>query len=227
MITLRINWRYCLAFYCVIMLYVSVHELVHHFSAFALCGGEWGFKTFNYFETACEGTRKSLLATYTGPFFTFGSMYYGWFLLQQEGSSLKKHLGFAVIFAQLPLQRMVSPFFRMNDEFYASAQLFGDSPLTYWLVIVLIWAICIPPLIAAFRAIDNKRRVLWFSWYFLLFPYLIWGPIFGGLEFLMVNQGVLDQTVIGIGLLFIINEVVTILAYIRFKKYIDPGLVTA
>jgi len=226
MITLRFTWKYCLAFYCVIMLYVSVHELVHHFSAFALCGGEWGFKTFNYFETACEGTTLSYLATFMGPLFTFGAMYYGAYLLKPNNSELKKHLGFAVIFAQLPMQRMVSPFFRMNDEFYASAALFGDTPLVYWVVTSLIWAICLPPLWAAFKAISNKRRLLWFAWYFLLFPYLIWGPVFGVLEYLMVSRGVLATTFYGIGWLFIINELVTIAAYVKLKKYIDPGRVT-
>jgi hypothetical protein len=223
MITLRVTWKYCLAFYCVIMLYVSVHELVHHFSAFALCGGEWGFKTFNYFETACEGTTLSWMATYFGPLFTFGAMYYGTYLLLKGGTTFKKHLGFAVIFAQLPFQRMTSPFFKMNDEFYASAQLFGDTPLVYWTVIVLIWAICLPPLIAAYKSISNERRLAWFAFYFFLFPYLIWGPVFGLLEYLMVSKGILAQTVVGIGLLFVINEFVTIVAYLRFKKHIDPA----
>ena len=130
MINLKINWKYCLAFYCVIMLYVSLHELIHHFSAYPICGG-WGFKSFNYFETACEGTRKSFIATYTGPLFTFAAIYFGVYLLRDDRSTYHKHLGFAVIFAQLPLQRMVSPFFKMNDEFYASAAPFGDTALVY------------------------------------------------------------------------------------------------
>lgn len=217
MLTLKITFRYCLALYCITMLYSSLHELIHHFSGYLICGA-WGYKSFNYFSTACEGDPKSWYATYTGPIFNYIMMYIGAAMLKD-----KKHLGFALIFAQLPLQRMVSPFFRMNDEFIATISLFGDTPLNYWLVIILIWAICIPPLIKAYFAIQNRRPWLWFLFYLTLFPYLLWGPVFGVLEHLMVNKHVLDQQIIGIGLLFIINEIVTIIAYLLTKKYIDPN----
>lgn len=39
----------------------------------------------------------------------------------------------------------------------------------------------------------------------------------------MVQRGVLDQTIIGIGLLFIINEVVTIIGYVFTKRFIEPN----
>jgi len=38
----------------------------------------------------------------------------------------------------------------------------------------------------------------------------------------MVKKGFLAQTYIGIGLLFIINEIVTIVLYFMTKKFIDP-----
>lgn len=221
MIRLKITWKYCIAFYCIGMLYASLHELIHHFAGYAVCG-EWGVKTFNYFSTACESEPKSHIATYVGPIFTFIMMYVGAYLLNEKFSNYKMHLGFAMIFAQIPLQRMVNPFFRMNDEYYATAQLFGNSDAVYWSVIVIIWVICIPPLIKAFKAIQNKNRVLWFLFYLVLFPYLLVGPFFMGLEYLMVNQKILNQQIIGIGLLFIINEIVTIIAYYFTKKYIDP-----
>ena len=221
MVTLKVTWKYCLAFYCVIMLYVSLHELIHHLAGYIICG-DWGYKTFNYFETACETESKSWYATYIGPLFTFTMMYIGALFLNKNNSVFKRHLGFAIIFAQLPLQRMISPFFRMNDEFVATVNLFGDTNLNYWLVIISIWIICIPPLVRAFKAIENKYRILWFLFYLTLFPYIIWGPIFGTLEYLMVEKHFLDNTIIGIGLLFIINEIITIAAYYLTKKYINP-----
>ncbi|MCB0376232.1 MAG: hypothetical protein KDD04_09965 [Sinomicrobium sp.] len=221
MMRLKITWKYCLAFYCVIMLYASLHELVHHFAGFAICG-EWGYKTFNSFETACEGTRQSYLATYAGPLFTYVMMYVGMYLLRTGNSTYQKQLGFAMIFAQLPFQRMTGPLFHMNDEYFATVKLYGASDLNFWLVTILVFAICIPPLVQAYRSIENRRPWLWFAFYYFLFPYLLWGPFFGGLEYLMVNKGVLDQTIIGIGLLFVINEVLTILLYGFTRKYIDP-----
>ncbi len=221
MIKLKITWKYCLAFYCIIMLYVSLHELIHHFAGYLICGA-WGKKTFNYFETACETDSKSLIATYVGPLFTFAMMYIGAYFLNNKFSNFKRHLGFAIIFAQLPFQRMVSPFFRMNDEFYATSILYGNTPLVYWSVIIVIWIICLPPLIKAYKAITNKYRLVWFIFYLGFFPYILWGPIFGTLEYLMVEKNFLAQPIIGIGLLFIINEIITIIAYYMTKKYIDP-----
>ena len=204
------------------MLYASLHELIHHFAGYFICG-DWGYKTFNYFETACETDRKSLLATYMGPLFSFTMMYVGAYFLIMKSSNFIKHLGFAMIFAQLPFQRMVSPFFKMNDEFYATSILYGNTTFIYWAVIITIWIICIPPLIKAYLSIGNKYRMIWFLFYLVFFPYLLWGPIFGTLEFFMVKRNFLAQPIIGIGLLFIINEVITIIAYFLTKKHIDPN----
>jgi hypothetical protein len=204
------------------MLYVSLHELIHHAAGY-LIFGDWGVKTFNYFETACENDKKSLAATYIGPMVTFAMMYFGMNLLKTGNSEYKKHLGFAIIFAQLPFQTMTSPFFRMNDEFYATAKIFGNTTIVYWSVIIIIWQICLPPLIKAFQVIGNRNRTLWFLFYLILFPYLLWGPFFGGLEYLMVEKKVLAQSVVGIGLLFILNKIITIIAYFFTKKYIDPN----
>jgi hypothetical protein len=180
-----------------------------------------GGKSFNYFENACDEP-IAYLATYAGPLFTFVMMYVGAYFLNDKFSTLKKQLGFAIIFAQWPLQRMTSPFFRMNDEYYASAALFGRTDTVYWAVIISIWLICLPPLIKAYKSIDNKYRIAWFLFYLCLFPYLLLGPFFGGLEYLMVEKKFLAQPIIGIGLLFIINEIITIIAYIFSKKYINP-----
>lgn len=222
MVKLKLTLRYCFAIYCLTMLYASLHELVHHFAGYLVCG-DWGYKSFNSFETACEGEAKSYLATYAGPIFTFIMMYVGMFMLRANQSVLQSQLGFALVFAQMPVQRMLGPIMGFNDELYATGQLFGYSTLNTWIVIILIWAICMPPLIQAFKAIQNNYKVLWFLLYALLLPYILFGPMFFLLEYMMLEKGVLDQTVIGIGLLFIINEVVTILLYLKTKKYLDPA----
>jgi len=221
MVKIKITWKYCLAFYCLTMLYSSLHELVHHFAGYLVCG-DWGYKTFNYFRTACEGTPITYLATYAGPLFSFAMMWIGAYLLTKKNASTYiKQFAFALIFAQMPLQRMVMCFFKMNDEYYASSKLFGKTEMVYWTVIILIWICCVPPLIKAYKAIQNKHKVLWFLFYALLFPYLLWGPVFGLLEYLLVNKHVMDGTIIGIANLFIVNEIITIVGYIYTKKYLD------
>lgn len=221
MVKIKITWKYCLAFYCLIMLYSSLHELIHHFFGYIVCG-EWGYKTFNYFRTACEATDITYLATYAGPVFSFSMMWIGAYLLNQKNASTyKKQFAFALIFAQMPLQRMVMCFFKMNDEYYASSKLFGQTELVYWTVIVIVWVCCVPPLIKAYKVIQNKHKIAWFLFYALLFPYLLWGPVFVLLEYLLVNKHVMDGTIIGIANLFILNEVITVVGYIYTRKYFD------
>lgn len=221
MIRIRITWKYGLAFYCMIMLYASLHELVHHFAGAAICGA-WGYKTFNYFSTACESNRWAYLATYAGPIFSFIMMWVGAYgLRKKNATALSRQISFALIFAQLPFQRMFFPFLKTNDEFYASRMLFGDTPLVYWSVIIIIWLVCIPPLVTAYRSISNRHRLAWFLFYLLLFPVIIWVPIFLLLEYLLVNRHVLDQTFIGIAWLFLVNEIITIIGYILTKRYFN------
>ena len=221
MVALKINWKYCLAFYCLTMLYSSLHELTHHFVGYVVCG-EWGYKTFNYFSTACEASPITFIATYAGPIFTFTMMWVGAYFLKRKSSSpFQRQLSFALIFAQMPLQRMVMCFFKTNDEYYASSQIFGHTALVYWLVILSIWVCCVPPLITAYKAIKNKNRIAWFLFYAFLFPYLLWGPIFVLLEYLLVNKQVMNGTVIGIANLFILNEVITVVGYLLTKNYFN------
>ena len=87
----------------------------------------------------------------------------------------------------------------------ASAQLFGANDVTYWAVIAIVWAICLPPLIGAYRAIANKRRSLWFVLFFLFIPFVPYALAYWLLEQALV-RGVLDETVIGVPMLAIRGE---------------------
>ena len=222
MVNLKITTKYCIAFYFIIMLYVSLHELVHHFTGALICG-DWGYKSFNHFKTACDpDDNRRLIATFAGPIFTYIMMYVGAHMLLIGRTNYRRHYSFALIFAQLPVQRMTGPFFKMNDEYYAAVRLWGRTEEVYWVSGITLIIICIPPLVVAYKSIKNKNRLLWFLFYALLFPYLLWGPIFGALEYLMVNEGILNQQIIGIGLLFIINETITIWGHWKYGKQIVP-----
>ena len=222
-ITLRVTWRYCVALYCVVMLYASLHEFVHHVAGYLICGS-WGYKTFNYFITTCEGSTSSWSATFAGPAFSFGVMWVGWWMLARQASTtLTRQLGFAMIFAQLPLQRITGPLFGHNDEYYAAWHLFGVSETTRWVTFAVIVACCLPPLVGAWRAIGNARRVWWYLLFLTLLPYIVWGPPFMLLEYLLTKRKVLADTVIGVPYLFILNEVVTIIAYFWTKRWLADG----
>jgi hypothetical protein len=220
MITLRLTPGYCLALYCITAITHTLHEFVHHAAGAAICGA-WGYMTFNRFELACVAEPTIYFSTYAGPAFTFALMWAGMFMLQ-SGSVWTRHLGFALIFAQTPWQRMLMPLFKKNDEYFASAQFFGGGDVTAWVVAAVIWAICLPPLLAAFGAIANRRRALWFLFYFLLFPFVLYALAYWVLE-QMLNQGVLAQTVIGVPWLAIINFAVTAALLAFSIRFIDPS----
>lgn len=222
MVQLRITPLYCVAFYFLIMLHGSMHELIHHFVAFAVCG-EWGTKTFNSFRAACYDTPWVWLSTYAGPIYSYAMMWLGGYWLMRGKTPLTRQLGFATIFAQLPLQRMTGPIFQWNDEWFATRHLLEPSEPLRWGLTALLFIIVLPPLVRAYFAIENKWRILWFAFYFCLFPLILFAPALIGLEYLMVERGVLDQPYFGIGLLFIINEVITIIGFALTQRYLDPN----
>jgi len=173
--------------------------------------------------TACGPEEKQkYIATLAGPAFTFAVMWIGALAILKGATPLRRHWGFAVIFAQLPMQRMHGPIGGFNDEWYAVANLWGASELNQWLTTGAVWALAIPPLIVAYRAIDSWVRILWFALFFLLLPYLVWGPVFFGLEYLLVERGVLDQAIIGIAALFLIAEAVTFIGHLISHRWLDP-----
>lgn len=237
MVHLRVTLLYCVAFCFLIMLHASMHELVHHFVGAAICGA-WGTKSFNLFTLACpadtawiaiDGARwldmftKAWFATYVGPIYSFAMMWLGMIWIMRGKTDWWRHLGFATIFAQLPLQRMTGPLFGWNDEWFATRHIFGDSDFNRWITLTVLVAICLPPLVIAYRAIANKWRWAWFAFYFALFPALLFVPPLIALEYLMVGRHVLAQPFFGIGLLFIINEVITIGGWMLTQRYIDPA----
>ena len=221
MVKLRITPLYLVAFYFLIMLHGSMHELVHHFTGFLICG-EWGTKSFNSFHLACNTRPWALLAIYAGPAYSYAMMWIGGFWLVRGATPLTRQLGYATIFAQLPFQRMTGPLFGWNDEWFATRQWIEASEPLRWVLTALLFAIALPPLVRAYFSIENKWRFVWFGLYFLVLPLLLFAPALLGLEYLMVTRGVLNQPIIGIGLLFIINEVITIIGFALTQRYLDP-----
>lgn len=219
MLNLRLTPGYLLAIYCLTAITHTLHEFTHHAAGYAICGA-WGYMTFNRFELACDVEPTIYFSTYAGPAFTFALMWLGLALLN-GASGFSRHLGFALIFAQTPWQRMLMPFFRRNDEYFASAQFFGASEVTYWAVIAIVWAICLPPLIGAFRAIGGKRRTLWFLFLFLLFPFAPYALAYWVLE-QALSRGMLDQPLIGVPMLAIANFAITAVLFAVSIRFIDP-----
>lgn len=219
---IKLTWKYLLAFLLLTMLCGLSHEMVHHLTAAAICGC-WGYKTFNSFVLcdSCANRAFGYWATIAGPLFTFALMWWGWYQLSQKDHK-NKQLGFALIFANFPVNRMFFVFINSNDEQWVRRHLFGnDSPIASWITIGLVLACTVPPLIAAYRAINNSRKAIWFlAFYLLPFIFVI---VFAGLfleEFLLLDQKLLANTIVGIPYLLILTEILCVAGYALTKKYL-------
>ena len=220
MLNLRLTPGYCVALYCLTALSHTLHEFTHHLAGAAVCGA-WGTMTFNLFSLACGNEPYIYIATYAGPAFTFGLLWIGASLLLSP-SDFTRHFGFALIIAQIPWQRMIMPFLRGNDEYYASKHLFGANAITYWAVGLVVLAICLPPVIAAYRAIANKPHPLWFIGALIL-PFLLWAPVYALFEYLLLQRQVLADTIIGVPVLAIVNFAATTVLFALTVRFIEPS----
>ena len=138
---------------------LGAHELVHHLAARAVCGA-WGTMTFWTFQLAdgCEPTGPRLLATLVGPLTTYTLMYAGLGLIR-SGRSLA---GVTLVLANLPLARFVTVLMRGGDEMVLGRAWIGGAAA--WPVLLTITVLLLAaPVVAAYRAIGNRRRPLLFA----------------------------------------------------------------
>ncbi len=218
------SWRYVVAFAALTMLCGTSHEFVHHFTGAALCGA-FGTKTFNSFTLAegCDAdVMKGYWAAMAGPIFTFGLMWVG-FVMLRSGREARRLMGLALVFANFPINRMLFVLLGSNDEQYASRMMFGRSPMVFWLTVAGVWAVCLPPLVEAFRQLRNRPRVAWGLGFFML-PFLFVVVFAGFLEyFVLLKWHVLAMPVLGVPYLILLVEVVCVVMFEVFKPALVAG----
>ena len=218
--TLKLSWRYLVAFAALTVLCGTSHEFVHHFTGAALCGA-FGTKTFNSFSLApgCEtDIAKAYWAAMAGPILTFALMWIGYAMLRRDDPAAKR-MGFALVFANFPVNRMIFVLLNQNDEQYASKMMFGESRLVFWLTVVAVLTISLPPVIEGLRQLQNRPRVVWLAAFFLL-PF-VFVVLFAGLfleNFLMTQHHFLATRIIGIPWLILLVEVVSAIIFELFKN---------
>ncbi len=217
--TISMSWRYLVAFAALTILCGTSHEFVHHFTGAALCGA-FGTKTFNSFSLApgCNANvTKAYWAAMAGPMFTFALMWIGYAMLRASISASKR-MGFALIFANFPVNRMFFVLLGANDEQYANRLMFGRSPVVFWLTAVAVLAVSLPPVIEAFRQLQNRPKLAWFAGFFLLpFAFVI---LFAGLfleNYLLDQRRILASQMIGIPYLILVVEAISAVLFEVFK----------
>lgn len=213
---LSLSWRYGLALFCLTGVCGTAHELIHHVTAFAVCGC-WGYKTFNSYDV-CSGctTPWTLLATLAGPVFSFAAMWWGWALMGRA-SARQRGVGLALVFANLPLNRLGFPLLGMNDEHAVAYELLGPGWGARGLTQAVVLAVGLPPLMRAWHTLGNARRGRWFT-ALLVLPLLVVIVVVGmGLENLILEKQFLWQTLWGVPYLVLAFELACTVGYYRWR----------
>ena len=218
--TIRLTPKYLIAFLALTILCGTSHEFAHHFIGALICRC-FGTKTFNSFDLCPSCNRNEFAfaaANWAGPLLTYGLMWFGVLRLMRpdEGS---KQLGFALIFANFPINRIGFALLNMNDEQYVTAHFFGHSSVAFWITNLAIWIFTIPPLVLAYRAIRNRLRPLWFAGFFVL-PF-VFVFVFAGMfleNWLLLDQKFLATPIIGVPYLVFVVEAVCLALFALFGR---------
>jgi hypothetical protein len=172
----------------------ETHELAHTAVGRIICGC-WGKRNFNLW-TLCSGCSDekswAILATFAGPVYSFLVIWIGFFLLLKSSAKLKS-IGFALIVSSMPFSRILTPIFGGGDEVYAFNYLWGNHTLAWIISVVIVFALAIPPVVKVWNTIENRRKLLWFLG-LIFVPFIATGiVVFGILQTLLLENGVLNQ----------------------------------
>ena len=146
---------------------MELHEIVHISVGRILCGC-WGPRDFNVWSL-CEGCKKTQplwwLATLAGPLFSFALIWMGayWTYSHDPG---KKALGFALIFSNIPFGRITTVMMGGGDEIVVIRNFLSTDFTRTQMILMgsaLLLAVGTPPILAAYRALTNKK-----SWIYIV-----------------------------------------------------------
>jgi hypothetical protein len=199
-----------LAFLC-----YQAHQLTRHLVGAALCDG-FGTMTFTV-TTTREPCSFPAIVTLSGPVLTYGLAWFGMFLLR---SPKYKLLAYTLIFASFAHLRFIQTLTGRGDELILAEGWFGIS--SGLIVAAIVFLIGLPPVIAAFRVIANRRRLLVFIGSWLLPLPLLFAMLFGN-QFLFGANGdeIQGTSLLGISLIVFITDLIASILLIVFgPKYL-------
>ncbi len=218
---IKLNFKFVISFIALLFMMHEAHEIAHTTLGRIICGA-WGERDFNVWglaEGCNQGDLVSMLPTYFGPIFTFVMIWIGAFLLKPENSVQKKSFGFALIFANMPIARIITAVFGSGDEVYATNVLLDNYSLAWAIGLIGILLILVYPLYKAFITI-HKNRIPWFLLFFFT-PMIIDLVVVLGLMNTLLEKGVLaNYWILGSPLLVSLWTIFVILVFILMRKHI-------
>ena len=203
-----------LAFLC-----YQAHQLMRHLVGAALCGG-FGTMTFTV-TTTREPCSFPTLVTLSGPLLTYGLAWFGMFLLRSPKYTHTR-FAYALIFASFAHLRFIQILTGRGDELILAEEWFGISSRV--IVAAIVFLIGLPPVIAAFRAIANRQRILVFICSWLLPLPLLFAMLFAN-QFLFGANGneIRGGSILGISfIVFMTDLIASILLIVFGPRYVRP-----
>jgi hypothetical protein len=220
---IQLTAKYLTAFICLAAILGIGHELAHHVAGFAICG-EWGYKTFNSFRLAagCRDRHPDSfwLATLAGPaLFNYLPMWIGYAHMRRadRGSKL---FGVTLVFATIPIFRIVFSLLHANDEPWIVRHLFGDDPVPFWLMNLAIWLLTVPPMVLAWATMRPRHRIALFLFYLFALPVFVFLVVGVVLENMIVKHHILSDTLWGMPYLVLLAEGVAYLGYHATRQHL-------
>lgn len=184
----------------------ELHELAHIITGRIICGC-WGARNFNVWDPCkdCKLKPQAVIATFAGPIFTFMMLWIGRHWVKYGKSTQYRSLGL-VFFWQYAVWAQYMAATGSGDEVTGRRSLFlnaghSNSSLIKIITIIIVSAICIPPLITAYKAIANKRKMLLYI-SLIIMPLILDTAIILILLNGLLEKGLLNQAwIIGMPLL--------------------------
>jgi hypothetical protein len=215
---LQLNPRNLFAFFLFAMLMGEAHEIAHFIIGKIVCGCWPASRDFNAWSL-CE-CDLGYYATAAGPIFSMTLAWIGMFLLNNS-SSHKQSFGFVLIWANVPQARIMTVLMGGGDEKVVIRSITKATvlePYYLWIATVIVLAMALPPIIASFRAVKNKRGWL-YNIGFMTLPLVVFGTY--GFVFLngLLERGFLkDVWIMGTPLFITLHTLLVLAVLLLFFR---------
>ncbi|KAA3439506.1 hypothetical protein [Rufibacter hautae] len=191
---LHLTPKNTVAFLALLFICHELHELIHILTGYFLCGC-FGTRDFEGWEvcTACPPSVTIAWITFAGPFLTYGLMWVAFWLMSSRKTAGQRAIGFALLFANLPLGRILPVLDREGDESFITRQIIQKTSMTvmsWGTEMAIVFLLTLPVLIRAWQLLHPKYRFLVFLG-LLTVPLLAEWGLMNRLANGLLHQGVL------------------------------------
>ena len=174
---IKFSVAYLLSFLALTFLIHELQDWMHVMIGEWVCGC-WGSKGFNSW-TMCEHSDVSgnilTFVWLAGPLLAYSIIWIAWSVLESKRATATWSIGFSLLFATLPLGRILAAAAGTADETNALRELFqhpngSNHGVVVALGLILVLALTIPPIIKAIRITGGLKESLYIIPLFLVLP---------------------------------------------------------